>query len=230
MSDLLTFLNTNSGSLNVIFTGAVTLATIIYAALTARLVTETRELRRVQTEPRVEITAQSLDISINIVRLRIRNIGLGPAFDMAFAPQVVKGGAPAESLLKDFTASSFFTTGLGYLGPGEERFSLYTDMAKDGEGKLDAVLSIDLSYRGASGEVYRHPATIDMTEQKRDYQLGKPHLYAIAQSLEKLQVDVHSFSTGFRRLSVDVFNAEDRAREAEMLRQRRAQAAGGGES
>lgn len=56
MGDLLAFLNANSGALNVIFTGVVTIATAVYAVLTWKLVSETRQMREVQTEPKIEIT------------------------------------------------------------------------------------------------------------------------------------------------------------------------------
>ena len=67
MENLIAFLNQNSGALTVVFTGFVTLATVVYAALTAILVVETRKLRQVQTEPRIEITVDAFDFAVNIV-------------------------------------------------------------------------------------------------------------------------------------------------------------------
>lgn len=72
MDDLLKFLNDNSGALSVIFTGVVTLATAVYAALTWQLVSETRRMRKVQTEPKLEITLRSIDEATHIQRLHLR--------------------------------------------------------------------------------------------------------------------------------------------------------------
>ena len=92
MEDVISFLNQNSGALTVMFTAVVTLATVVYAALTAILVIETRKLRLVQTEPRIEITVESLDFAVHIVRLCIRNIGEAPAKNLTFEPVVLDGG------------------------------------------------------------------------------------------------------------------------------------------
>lgn len=68
------FLNSNSGVLTLIFTAVVALSTIFYAFLTAKLVSESRKIREVQTEPRIHITIESLDFLISLARLNIRNI------------------------------------------------------------------------------------------------------------------------------------------------------------
>jgi len=79
LNNLIQFLNQNSGALTVLFTAVVTISTVVYAILTAVLVRETKKMREVQTEPRIEITLRPLESAINIVRLHIKNIGLGPA-------------------------------------------------------------------------------------------------------------------------------------------------------
>jgi hypothetical protein len=43
--------------------------------------------------------------------------------------------------------------------------------------------------------------------------MGKPHLYVIAQHLEKIQKDFHHLSTGFKRIKTDVYSSEDREQE-----------------
>ncbi len=97
--NLIQFLNQNSGALTVLFTGVVTVSTVVYAVLTAVLVSETKKMREVQTEPRIEITLHPFESAINIVRLHIKNIGLGPAEDIKFNSSVISGGEGAEKLL-----------------------------------------------------------------------------------------------------------------------------------
>lgn len=48
-------------------------------------------MRQVQTEPKIEITARSMEFAIHILRLHVRNIGLGPALNVKFKPRVVEG-------------------------------------------------------------------------------------------------------------------------------------------
>lgn len=213
MSELFKFLNDNSGALTVIFTAVVTLATAVYAVLTWQLVSETRKMRQVQTEPKIEISLRSLDIAVHILRLHIRNIGLGPALNLKFAPKVVSGGESAKNLIEEFTKTNFFRTGLSYVSPGEERFSHYTQMTEDHEGKTSSVIAFDLEYQGSAGKKYKETLIVDMSEHKGTYQLGKPHLYSIALSLEKLQKDLNHVVTGFKRIKADVFTNEDRNSE-----------------
>jgi hypothetical protein len=191
----------------------VAAATVVYAILTRSLVSETKRLREVQTEPRLEVTPQSLDIAINLLWLRVRNAGLGPAFKVQLKPRVIDGGAVADALLSEFTSSGFFNAGLAYLGPGDERVSRYTDMRKDGSAKCQAVLAFDLSYEGPTGRTYSATVIINMAEQLNDYQLGTPHLYSIAKSLDSIKDDVNHIATGFRRVGVNVFSAKDRQEE-----------------
>lgn len=86
-------------------------------------------------------------------------------------------------------------------------------MSTNYEGKISSVIAFDVMYQGSTGKKYKEILTIDMSEHKGAYHLGKPHLYSIALSLEKLQEDFHHVSTGFNRISADVFNSEDRKAE-----------------
>ncbi|MDZ7818227.1 MAG: hypothetical protein U5K55_06260 [Aliarcobacter sp.] len=70
------FLNKNAGAFTVVFTAIVTLSTVVYAFLTARLATETKRMREVQTEPKIHIKLENFDFMTNIFRLNIQNIGI----------------------------------------------------------------------------------------------------------------------------------------------------------
>lgn len=224
MKEFFDFLNSNTGALTVIFSAVVTIATAVYAALTWVLVKETRMMREVQTEPKLEVTVNSFDFAIHIVRLHIRNIGLGPALDVAFNPRVLSGGISAEKLLAEFTDVNFFSVGLKHFGPGQERVSGYTQLNEDHDGKIDSIISIDVTYRSATGKRYSDSLVVDMSELKGGYQFGKPHAYAIAQSLEKIEKDLHKISTGFHRIKANIYTNEDRLREATEAQARREQA------
>src|SRR5471030_212282 len=188
--EILDFLNKNSGALTVLFTAVVTISTVIYSVLTGKLVSETKRMRQIQTEPKIEVTIKPFDFAIHIVRLHVRNIGLGPAINVKFNPKILSGGQVAQELLDEFTISNFFKVGLNYFGPGQERYSHYTQMTQGHDGKIESVLAIDISYESTTGVKYTEQSMIDMSELKGEYQLGKPNLYSIAKSLEKIQEDI----------------------------------------
>ena len=225
LTEAIDYLNKNSGALTVLFTGVVTISTVAYAVLTWKLVSETRRMREVQTEPKIEITLKPLEFAINIVRLHIRNIGLGPAVNVKFMPQVISGGDVAKALLDDFTEPNFFKTGIAYLGPKQELLSGYTQMNKDTDAKLEAILDFNLEYNGATEKKYTDKITIDMSQHEGMHQLGIPHLYSIAQSLKKLEAEFSHVVSGFKKVNANIYTAEDREREnkerLEALKKRR---------
>lgn len=223
MADILNFLKQNSETLTVIFTAVVTLSTLVYAILTAFLVSETRKMREVQTEPKIHITIDSFDCAINIVRLNIQNIGLGPASELRFDPSVISGGESAQKLLSEFTNSYFFNTGLRHFGPGQIIYSSYSLTTEDFEGKSSSILSFKLNYKGATGKKYNEEIIIDMSELKGRQQLGKPNLYAIAQSLEKMQKDINNIACGSKRLKTDIYSSNDRKIERKEMNKRLAE-------
>lgn len=213
MGGIIEFLNSNAGAFNVVFTAMVTIATVVYAALTWKLVSETRLMREVQTEPRLAVTLNSIDEAIHIVRLHFKNIGQGPAFGVKFMPRVESGNHFSEKLLAEFTEPNYFKTGLTYLGPGHERVSMFTELTENHDEKLSTILAFDVEYKSVTGKSYRDTLFVDMSEYKGTERLGKHHLYAMAQSLEKLQKDVGRLVGGNRLLKTDVYTSEDRSEE-----------------
>jgi hypothetical protein len=215
LSEFLDYLNKNSGALSVLFSAVVTIATVAYSILTSILVSETRKMRQVQTEPKLEIIVKSFDFAINIVRLQIRNIGLGPALNVKFKPEVQSGGDGAQSLLQEFTQTNFFKIGLKYFGPGQEMHSSFTQLSQNYESKMASVFLFNLEYESVTGIKYKEQAVIDMSELRGIGQLGTPNLYSIAKSLEKIKDDFSHITSGFRKINANIFTAEDRAKEQE---------------
>ena len=106
VNEILHFLNQNAGVLSLIFSGVVTISTVVYAILTAKLVSETRKIREVQTEPKIQITLKPFEFAISCIRLHIKNIGFGLAKNIIFNSKVISGGEGAEKLLVEFTESN----------------------------------------------------------------------------------------------------------------------------
>lgn len=210
LSEIVTYLNSNSGALTVVFSCVVTIATVAYAILTRSLVSETKKMREVQTEPRIEIALKSLNFAINIVRLHVRNIGLGPAKNVKFTSHIISGGEGAEKLLNEFNKTNFLKNGLKYFGPNHELHSGYTDVTEDYDAKIATVLDYQVEYESITGKKYKDHIIIDMSEQEGLIQLGKPNLYAIAKSIEEIQKDFSHVVSGFKKIHADVYNKEDR--------------------
>lgn len=199
--------------ITLIFAGIVALSTVVYAILTGILVRETRRLREVQTEPTITIFVKLYDDAINIARLVVQNIGLGPAYNISFElnPETQEGGE--ELLIEDFTKAKFFKTGLEYLGPNQQLESGYTQFNESYELKIKAVLTVNLRYRNAVGREYEKICRLDFSEFEGTTNIGKPPLYSIARSIKNIERDIGHFTSGFRKLGVNLHTKQDRERE-----------------
>jgi len=117
MNELIAYLNNNNGFFSLIFSFFVMVSTIIYAILTIILVNETRKMRKIQTEPKIQVILETFETSVNTIKLNIKNIGQGPALNIFFKPTVISGGKKGEDILQKFSSVKAFSSGLNYLGP-----------------------------------------------------------------------------------------------------------------
>jgi hypothetical protein len=134
----LEYLNQNSGAISVIFSAFVALATIVYAILTWKLVSETRKMREAQTEPKISTTIQPSEEWINFIDMIIQNIGLGPAYNIHFkiSPdfEYEKG--------KFLSELGFVKSGLKYLAPNQKFQFFLTSIVEDFEEKIKSLLKL----------------------------------------------------------------------------------------
>ena len=219
-ADTVTFLNDNAGVLSTLFSGIVMLATVVYAILTASLVKETRRMREAQTEPRIEVMALPREEFVNIITLNVKNIGLGPAYEVRFTLSGEGNTSGENELIHDFSRSQFLSKGLRYLGPGQHLQSGYTQMTKNFSEKIKARLAVNVTYKSATGKAYTDTIPIYFEEFEGYGTVGTPHAYSIAQSLGKIERSIDTLASGFRRLRVDAYSHEDREREHEEMEQR----------
>ena len=154
MQELLNYLNQNSGAFNALFSGVVAISTVVYAVLTWRLVSETRRMRHAQTEPKVAVTYRSREEWMALVDIVVKNIGLGPAYDIKFEIAPVNEGGATEELIKELKERNFLNAGLSFLAPNQEISSFFTNANEKYEDKMASQISIKASYKSATGEKY----------------------------------------------------------------------------
>lgn len=217
MSDLLNFLNQNSGALTVIFTGIVTLSTVIYALLTYSLVQETRRMRRAQTEPKVAVYFESRPEWVNSLDIVVKNIGLGPAYNVRFDLSPASDTGVSEKVIKELKEKNFLCKGLGYISPNIEIRSYFTNMVADFDEKVKTMIDVKVTYADAANITYSELYRLDFSELKGLRRLGEPPLYKMANSIKKIEEDINKLSTGWNRLKTDVYLSEDREKEERRL-------------
>jgi len=202
----------NNTVITLLFTFVVAISTAVYAVLTARLVVKTQELRKAQTEPRLSVYFESIEEAVHFGHLYIKNIGMGPAYNIRFEITPEGSQMGTSKLIQDFCKTPFLLNGINYLAPEHFVKSGFTSFLDNGEEKLNSVLIVLVKYHNALNVPLEESFRVDFSELKGSGTLGKQSLLSIAKSLEAMQKDLHSLVT-VKRLRVEVFDQEDRERE-----------------
>ena len=211
--DLVKILNENAGAIGVIFSGLVTFATLVYAALTWKLVSETRRMRKAQTDAKVTVRVETRKEALNFIDFVVSNEGVGPAYDIQFKLIPLSSRTNDESILNKISSLGFIDKGLDYLSPNQEFRTFLTSMFENFEQKIDTAFHLKIIYKNSSGETLEDSYLIDMSIFKGINQIGKPDLYSIAKDIEKIQKNFHNISTGFTKLKVITQTKSDFDRE-----------------
>lgn len=171
----------NSDNITLIFSGVVAVSTVIYALLTWSLVSETKRMRKAQTNPFVSVISEPSEQWINLTDLVIRNIGLGPAYDIKF-----RITPDFEYVCGKFLSNvRVMKDGIPYLAPGQEiRFQL-TELIVDYDKKIKSPFCIYTIYKNYNKENFEEPFNIDLSVWDQLI-VGPSDIHRIADSVVKI--------------------------------------------
>jgi len=179
---MLEFLNQNNGAFSVIFSAAVAFATIMYAILTWKLVSETKKMREVQTEPNISVFILPREEGINFLDMVIQNIGMGPAYNIKF-----KIEPDFEYITGSFLSQfGYFKNGLEYLAPSQKLQFFFTYVLKIPKEKKNP-FNIHVTYENINGKSYKNNYTIDISSLEGLLQLGEPAIQQLAKNIEEIK-------------------------------------------
>lgn len=207
---MLDFLNHNAGAFSVLFSFVVTFATVIYAWLTWRLVSETRVMRRAQTEPVVAIVLAPHQFRFGFAELLLVNEGTGPARDVKFVVEPV--GSAEPELLEKVRNLGFIRRGVQYMSPRQEIRTFLASMIERNEQRMNTNIRVRVSYRTPIGELRSDEFELDFSPFWGYSELGKHPLVAIEGELEKIQKHIASVVGGFRKIPVRTYTMEEETR------------------
>lgn len=210
MEDILKFLNDNSGAVNIVFSGLVTLATLVYAILTWKLVSETKKMRRAQTDAKVTVRVEPAKETIHFLELIVANEGVGPAYNVKFEILTSSSGKIEPSIKKKINSLGYFNKGIEYLSPNQEISTFLTSILESYDLKIKTSFNIKISYKNSSGEKAEDLYLIDFSIFEGLANIRKSSLNTIAQEIEKIQNDFHKIATGFNELKITTQTKEDR--------------------
>lgn len=201
---MINFLNQNSGAFLVLFSLIVALSTVFYVLLTRKLVSETRKMRKVQTEPNIFVSLHSKEEWIGLIDLEIQNIGLGAAYNLNFELN------PDFEYSKGLFLSelNFIKNGVNYLVPNQKIKHFLTSLV--GRKELEKTkIGFKVKYENSIGKSYQREYTLDFSEFWGRRRVGEPPLKDIAKSLEKIEEYIRHISLGMKKIKVVTYTEKE---------------------
>lgn len=197
--------------LQAIFAAVVALSTVVYAVLTGRLVSETRRMRRAQTDAKVVVGVSTRDEWLNFVDLWVRNEGQGPATDVKFEVKDLSDGG-SKKVLESVTNYGCLKHGASYMSAGQEFRTFLCSMVGD-KSIMKTRVEVKASYTTAAGERQTDVHIIDFSIFEGTSQLGEPPLHTMAKKIESIAKDIGHLTTGFSKPRVITQDKADYDRE-----------------
>lgn len=158
--DAYTWLTQNG---NLLFSGIVAISTLVYAFLTWGLVSETRKMRKVQTEPSLHVFIEARDEHNEITDMYIQNIGMGVACNLKFKVLSDFMYYRSSNLSKDYWLKDIhlLQNGLKALAPNQKIRVFSTSYRNVRELNSNTYIEIGIEYTNSIGDKYDFPYLLD---------------------------------------------------------------------
>ncbi len=204
-----------SEGLIVAFTGVVAVSTVAYALLTWRLVSETSQLRKAQTEPHVSVRVEIAElVGHGGLELVIRNEGQGPAQRIKFEFEGDPTYFVGHGHILPIDKLPVIENGLPYLGPGQSfRFLLGWLFGEVFGQANQKPWTFHVDYEGAGGKRTRSTYVVDFGQfAQLPIGNGSP-LAQMEKHVSKIKDELHLVVTGFNKLHVLTQTKDEASRE-----------------
>ena len=197
------------------FTGAVAVSTVAYAILTWRLVSETRRMRRAQTEPHVSVRVEIAElVGHGGLELVIRNEGQGPAQRIAFEVEGDPTYFVGHGHILPIDKLPVIENGIPYLGPGQSfRFLLGWLFGEAFDRANQQPWTFHVDYEGLGGNKTRSTYVLDFGQfAQLPIGSGSP-LAQMEKHVSKIKDELHLVVTGFNKLHVLTQTKDEASKE-----------------
>jgi hypothetical protein len=174
MSNLITWLNGNSGAIMAILTLAYIICTALICYFNWKANNTMLRLHRAIYRP---VVICDFFIQHSLMYFRIRNIGLRSATNIKVG--VLETPAPKAGRLSQ---SSIVTNGVSFLSPGSEIVTLYAGPGESERAKVD----LAITYSDDDNKGFDEKATIDL-QAWRTEDLGRENNSPLVQNLKKIE-------------------------------------------
>jgi len=212
MNDMIRMVNNNQGLFSLGFSFIVAISTVIYAFLTWRLTRETIAMKKAQTEPKIAFFLERCRVAFHFFDLVIKNIGLGPAYEVTF--KILEEFPIRDN--KKLSEIDFIKEGISYMPPDYAvRTYLLSFLGEKNYENITKNIKIEIKYKNSNREQITEIIDLNMSQFKGIQGLGEDPLNKIAQNIESISKNVDHLASGYRHLTVDTYCSEDREKNKE---------------
>jgi hypothetical protein len=190
MQEFLNCLDQYNSLLTLLFTGVVAVSTVIYAGLTWSLVSETRAMRQVYTDPKIDFTIRPQYPHFGILNARVQNIGQGPAYNIRFEIEQISNGTTTETTLTLLKSNQFISKGINYLSPSQYMDTFLEGMYENTKEKFDIKFNVYITYETASGDPLKDFYHVEFSEHEGGALVNNDHIYHSSKHLEKISMNI----------------------------------------
>ena len=202
----------------IVFTGVVAVSTGAYAFLTWKLVSETRRLREVQTEPRVSIRVEADHTGRPGYELVVENNGHGTARNVTFEfdgdPSYFRSSwvNRRPPVIDELPV---IKNGLDFLEPNQVyRFPLGTVSSEEYERAAATPWTFRTQYESLFGKRRTDTYVVDFS-QFRGMLFEPNHLKEITDHMKAVRQDIHRLTEGHARVQTVTQTREEYERQRE---------------
>ena len=198
---MLEIIKENQVLITLLFSGIVMLSTIVYAILTWKLVSETRQARISQYEPYIMFYLSKGETITEYLFLNIINTGQGVAKNVKF--EILEDPMFKSTKIAD---NSFFGKGIKYFPPQKNyRHFLGSWQGLEKEEILSRNLKIKASYIDIFKKKYEEVFELSFSDAEIDGKFTPPETYIgmISYELGKINSSIQKLSASVTKITKD---------------------------
>lgn len=227
------------GNTDSIGTWVSAIATVMIALLTFVLAKETWYLREAQTKqlaelksenirPNMNIQLESSVAGVNLINVKISNLGKGIARKVSFEFLNRDGNQIQENeheyvVVKKFQKLAIFRLGIESVGINQVISSYifnFVELRNEVEGEIFKLcLNVIIKFEDVEGIKYTNTFVMDFAQFEGITKIGSDSLHQISKDIQKIREYIGNVTGNNRRIGVDVFNSVDRRDEEEQLKE-----------
>lgn len=207
---LIRWTNQNAGFLSLLFSAVVAVATVFYAVLTRRLVSETIQLRHIETDPDIFVELQPHPTSIFMLEFVVSNVGRGKALGVSF-----RFDPPLDSESRLHLSEVEFLKQKRDIPPNHQhRFYFGYGPELLNEPPLPPI-GVLIQYQSVAGEEFQKRFCVSVNDLLGLLQYGSQPEEVISKVIGKLADAIEAVTTSKKRLRVEVTTTHEATREIE---------------